>query len=65
MAFPAMELSKIFGLISSVLDWVGEGLLRHVDTVQEFSLVLFSDSADLIDLGAAEGEGSVVDTIEH
>lgn len=60
MAFPAMELSIILGSISSVLDWVGEGLLRHVDTVQEFSLVLISDFADLVDLSAAEGEGGVV-----
>lgn len=35
------------------------------DTVQEFSLILLLDEADAGDLGAAEGHGGVVDTLEH
>ena len=43
---------------------LNEGLLGHEDAVKELTLVLASDSADLLDLGAAEGEGGVVDSVE-
>ena len=51
------------GKRSSVL-WVGEGLLGDEDTIEELSLILGSDLADLGDSGAAEGDESVVETIE-
>lgn len=40
------------------------GLLGNEDTIKEFTLILAADSADLLDLGAALGEGVKVDTIE-
>jgi hypothetical protein len=52
------------GYQSSLFDWVDEGLLGNEDTVQEFSFILISDSADLGDLGAAEGEEGVVNTVK-
>jgi hypothetical protein len=39
-------------------------LLGNVDTIQEFSIVLVSDLADLRNLGAGEGEVLVVDSVE-
>ena len=49
---------------SVLLSGLNEGLLRDEDSVEELTLVLAADSADLLDLGAAEGEGSVVNTVE-
>jgi len=40
------------------------GLLGNEDTIEEFTLILAADSADLLDLGAALGEGVEVDAIE-
>ena len=63
-------------LISSEGDWISlqdslfnflglnESLLRDENTVEEFTFVLASNSADLLDLGAREGESLVVNTIE-
>ena len=48
----------------SVVSWFGEGLLRDKDTIQEFTLVLGSDLAHLGNLGAAEGDEGVVETVE-
>jgi hypothetical protein len=39
-------------------------LLGHVDTVEELSVILVSDLADLGDLSADEGDVLVVDTFE-
>lgn len=50
--------------VQSVLEWLNDGLLGNEDTIQELSLILISDLADLGDSGAAEGEGGVVDSIE-
>jgi len=41
-----------------------DGSLGDEDTIEELTLVLGSNLADLADLGAAEGEGSLVDTFE-
>ena len=49
----------------SIILWVNELLGGDEDTIQEFSLILLLDSADTSDLGAAEGDGSVVDTLEN
>ena len=63
-------------LISSEGDWISlqdslfnflglnESLLGDENTVEEFTFVLASNSADLLDLGASEGERLVVNTIE-
>jgi len=40
------------------------GLLSHVDTVEELTFILLADLANLADLGAGEGDGSVVNTAE-
>ena len=48
-------------LVSSGLD---EGLLGDKNSIKELTLILATDSAHLLDLGAAEGEGSVVDAVE-
>ena len=39
-------------------------LLRHVDTIQELSVILVSDLANLGDLGAGQRQVLVVNTIE-
>ena len=49
---------------SSLFLGLDEGLLGDEDSVEELTLVLATDSADLLDLGAAEGESGVVDTVE-
>jgi len=41
-----------------------EGLLGNEDAIKELTLVLASNSADLLNLGAAKGESGVIDTIE-
>ena len=41
-----------------------EGLLGDEDSVEELTLVLATDTADLLDARAALGEGSVVDAVE-
>ena len=43
---------------------LNESLLGDENTVEEFTFVLASNSADLLDLGASEGECLVVNTIE-
>ena len=43
---------------------LNEGLLGDEDTIKELTLVLAADLADLLDLGAAEGERGVVDAVE-
>ena len=52
--------------MSDSLDFLGfdEGLLGNEDAIKEFTLVLASNSADLLDLGAAQGKRSVVNTVE-
>ena len=50
--------------VCSLFLGVGEADLGHEDTVQELSLVLGADLADLVDAGASEGHGVVVDTVE-
>ena len=44
---------------------IGERLLRHEDTVEELTLVLVSDIADLHHLGARLRQSVFVDSIEH
>jgi hypothetical protein len=44
--------------------WINEGSLGHEDTVEELSLILGSDLADLADLGAAQRNKRVVDTLD-
>jgi hypothetical protein len=41
-----------------------EGLLGDKNSVEELTLILAANSADLLDLGAAERKGSVVDSVE-
>lgn len=48
----------------SIFFWVGQGLLWDVDTIQEFSLILSSYSADLIDLSAWKRETGVINTVK-
>lgn len=48
----------------SIIEWFDNSLLGNEDTIEEFSLILFADFANLGDFRAAEGEGSVVDSIE-
>lgn len=43
---------------------VDQELLRDEDAIKELTLVLASDSADLLDLGAAEGQSGIVNSIE-
>ena len=51
--------------VISVFSGLDELLLGHENTIQELSLVLAVENlAGLADLGAGEGEGSVVDTFE-
>ena len=49
--------------ISGLLGF-NEGLLGNEDAVKELTLVLVSDSAYLLDLGAAKGESGVVNTVK-
>lgn len=51
--------------VSSILLWVGEGLLRHEDTVEELSLVLVSDSAGLVGPGACKRKRGIIFSVEH
>lgn len=49
----------------SFISGLDEHLLGDEDSIEELSLILaVSDLAGLADLGAREGEGSVVDTVE-
>lgn len=48
----------------SLISRLDDGLLGDEDTVEELTLVLATDSAHLLDLRAAQGEGSVVNSIE-
>lgn len=48
----------------SLILWVDELLGGNEDTIQEFSLILLLDLADTGDLGAAEGDLGVVDSLE-
>ena len=41
-----------------------EGLLGNEDSIEEFTLILATNSADLLNLGAGERKSLVVDTIE-
>ena len=52
--------------MSDSLGFLGfdEGLLGNEDAIKEFTLVLASYSADLLDLRAAKGESSDVDSIK-
>ena len=43
---------------------VGNGLLGDVDTIEELTLILGTDLAALGDLGAHEGNQSVIDTLK-
>jgi len=43
----------------------GQGLLGDEDTIEEFTLVLGADLADLRDLGAGEGDHGVVEAVEN
>ena len=49
---------------SVLLSGLNEGLLRDEDSVEELTLVLAADSADLLDSGAALGEESKVIALE-
>jgi hypothetical protein len=51
-------------MVSLDLLGLNEGLLGNEDAIKELTLVLATNSADLLDLRAAEGEGGVVDTVE-
>lgn len=48
----------------SIVLWIDELLGGDEDTIQELSLILVLDLADTGDLSAAEGDLSVVDTLE-
>jgi hypothetical protein len=48
----------------SVLSGLNLGLLGDEDAIEEFTLVLAADLADLLDLRAGQGEESVVNAIE-
>ena len=50
--------------LESVVLGGGEGLLGDEDSIEELTLILVTDVADLADLGAAEGDGGVVETVE-
>jgi len=41
-----------------------EGLLGNENSVEELTLILAANPADLLDLGAAERKSSVVDSVE-
>jgi len=49
----------------SVFLWVGEGLLRNEDTIQELSLILVANVASLVGSSTGEGEGGIVNTVEN
>ena len=57
-----MDLAASISLI--VFLGVNEGLLGDEDSVEELTLILAADSADLLDLGAGEGNSGDVSTIE-
>ena len=63
-ACAALRRGKQHSLLVSLFLGLDEGLLGDADAIKEFTLVLATDSANLLHLGAAEGESSVVDTIE-
>ena len=63
-ACAALWRGKQHSLLVSLFLGLDEGLLGDEDAIKEFTLVLATNSANLLDLGAAEGESSVVDTIE-
>ena len=44
---------------------LNEGLLGDEDSIEELTLILASNTAHLLDLGAAEGKGLVVDSVEE
>ena len=50
---------------SSILLWVGESLLGNENTIEEFTLILVSDVANLRDLSAWKGNGSITDSVEN
>lgn len=49
---------------SSLVSGFNELSLGNEDTIEELSLVLTSDVADLADFGAAKRDGSVVDAFK-
>ena len=57
---------NIHSLLGGSVIFLGldEGLLGDEDSVEELTLVLATDTADLLDARAALGEGSVVDAVE-
>ena len=57
-----MDLAASISLI--VFLGVNKGLLGDEDSVEELTLILAADSADLLDLGAGEGNSGDVSTIE-
>merc|ERR1712166_340057 len=52
-------------LVSLNFSWLDKSLLGNEDSIKEFTLILASNSADLLDLGAAKGESGVIDTVEN
>ena len=49
---------------SVIFLWLDEGLLGHEDSIKELTLILASNSADLLDLGANERNSLVVNAVE-
>jgi len=50
--------------LSSIILGSGEGLLGNEDTIEELTLVLLADLADLAGTGASEGNSTDVGTVE-
>jgi len=63
---PLSDESKRVSHLHSLVILLGldESLLGNEDSVKEFTLILASNSADLLDLGAGLGESGVVGAVE-